>query len=84
MAKNNRFPGARYSANVSIYVDAPGQRIELAGVSGNQCTLRHATQIPPCSADLVIVIDGNVKRSRVLFPEGIIGGPFEDIECVEQ
>lgn len=64
-------------------MEAEDQRIELAGVLGNRCTLRHATRIRPCDADLVIIIDGDEYRSRVSFPEGISAESLEEVEYVD-
>jgi hypothetical protein len=73
---------SQYSSDVSIYSEVEDRRIELAGVLGNRCTLRHVTQLRPCDADLVIVIDGDEYRSRVSFPNGISAKPLEVVECV--
>lgn len=56
-----------------MYLVANGSRIEVAGCLDNTCTLRQPQALPPCEAELVVVIDGVERRRRVSLPEGITG-----------
>jgi hypothetical protein len=60
-----------HSADVRMYLVANGSRIEVAGCLDNTCTLRQPQAIPPCGAELVVIIDGVERRRRILLPEGI-------------
>lgn len=60
-----------YSSDVDIYLIVDGKRIEVAGCLGQKCTLREVREVPPCHADLVIIIDGQERRKRVYLPNGI-------------
>ena len=75
-----------YSADVLMYIQCHDRRIELAGCLGNQCTLRSAVQLPPCAAELVIVIDGEEFRKQIRLPKGIsivsLIAEFEVIESI--
>ena len=60
-----------HSADVSIYLQANGSQIEVAGCLENTCTLRTATELSPCFADLVIVVDGQEQRKQIYLFCGI-------------
>jgi len=64
-------PNIQYSAEVGIYLLANGQRIEVASCLDNRCRLFHPRHIPPCSAELVIVIDGHERRRPIYLENGI-------------
>lgn len=73
-----------YSADVLMYIQYQNRRIELAGCLGNQCTLRSSVQIPPCVAELVILIDGEEFRKRIRLPKGIsIVSLIAEFEIIE-
>ena len=69
----------RHSADVDIYLIAEGRRIDVAACLGNKCRLAGRSSLPPCYAELVIVIDGQERRRPVFLSSGI----SEDKEQVE-
>ena len=70
--RNESYPSpSHYSADVTMYLQVNGQQIEVAGCLENRCTLRRPTQLDPCEADFVLVIDGRVSRKRVFLLHGI-------------
>jgi len=60
-----------HSADVCIYLVANGSRIEVAGCLDNTCTLRQPQALPPCEAELVVIIDGVERRRIVRLEQGI-------------
>lgn len=73
-----------YSADVIMYIQYQNHRIELAGCLGNQCTLRSSVQIPPCVAELVILIDGEEFSKRIRLPKGVsIVSLIAEFEIIE-
>ena len=62
---------SQYSADVSMYINTPNGRLEVAGCSKNMCILRHAVDSAPFDGELVIIIDGKEHRTAVSFPKGL-------------
>ena len=60
-----------FSAEVVIYLEIDGSRFEVAGCTGNICTLRKPVDHPPTHAQLVIIIDGNARRKEVYLDQGM-------------
>lgn len=63
--------GTQYSANIAIYLQANGTRLEVAGCLENTCTLRDFIELEPCNAELVIIVDGKERRKPVFLDKGI-------------
>ncbi len=54
-----------------MYLVANSARIEVAGCLDNTCTLRQPQALPPCEAELVVVvIDSQERRWTVALPDG--------------
>ncbi len=47
------------------------RKIELAGCLNNRCILRNPVDLPPCLAELVVIIDGDEISKRVYLGKGI-------------
>lgn len=45
-------------------------RLELSRISPTHVVARRPKNIPPCHADLVVVVDGREMRSKVEVPNG--------------
>ena len=60
-----------YSAQIAMYLDVNGTRIEVASCLANRCILREPVDMPPCHASLVIRVDGYEYRRQVELRQGI-------------
>lgn len=47
-----------------------GTQYPLGAVAPDWVRLRDATELPPGEADVVITVDGQTSRKRVVLPEG--------------
>jgi hypothetical protein len=59
-------PFSSHSADVKMWLDCGEHgRIELSRITPNSVVARHPRNVPPCHADLVVMVDGDTMRSRV-------------------
>ena len=78
----------QYSADIDIYLEVDGMRIDVAGCQDNICILRNAAELPPTQAVLVIIVDGKERRKPVFLELGMsldsttveYRADFEDID----
>jgi hypothetical protein len=63
--------GTSYSAEIAMFLQINGTRLNIAGCLDNTCILRDLTELPPCNAELVISVDGYEKRERIHLPNGV-------------
>ena len=61
----------QYSAEVDIYLDLGTEKLIIDSFLDNKILLRTPRELPPFSADLVIVVDGKEWRRKVSFPFGL-------------
>ena len=61
-----------YSPNILIYLDVGGKTIRLADVLNDSATLYESAEVPANTpATLVISVDGEEERKKVLLSSGI-------------
>lgn len=58
-------------SDVAIWLQVGDERIAVDGMTCDKCTIREPTQRDPCSAHIVVVINGGERRKRVYLPNGI-------------
>ena len=52
----------------------PHGRIDLSRITPKAVVAKVPQKIPPCDADLVVVVDGERTQQRVNLPRGFSGG----------
>ena len=60
-----------YSAEVRLALIAGGHRFNVGQVGPDDCILRDPIDLPPCEGELVVTIDGSVRRWPVKLVDGI-------------
>ncbi|HZZ43245.1 MAG TPA: hypothetical protein VFE58_09925 [Tepidisphaeraceae bacterium] len=64
-------PESSHSSDVKMRLDCGEHgRIELSRITPNSVVARHASDLLPCHADLVVVVDGEMMRNRVNIANG--------------
>jgi hypothetical protein len=61
----------RYSAEVNIYLQVNGERLPASHVGPDSITLRAAQELPPTTAQVVLIIDGHERVRDVFLFEGV-------------
>lgn len=64
-------PNLQHSAEIDMYLEIDGERLEVGQCLGNRCILQQPIDLPPCSAALVIVVDGKVHRREIYLRNGL-------------
>jgi hypothetical protein len=64
-------PGAGYSAEVKLTLIIDDLRIEIAAAGPRRFTARHPINLPPCSAQLEMVVDDQIELLPVILPSGM-------------
>jgi hypothetical protein len=72
-------PQGGYSADVKLSLIVGDRVIPLAQVGPQSCIAREVTCLPPSSAELVVSVDGHIRKRTVYLVHGIRG---EEIDFV--
>lgn len=67
--KENAFTG--YSADIRIHLNVNGFVLNVAQLGPDFLTVRDVVEHPPSEAEIVMSVDGNVRRWNVYLPDGI-------------
>ncbi len=67
--KESAFTG--YSADIRIDLNVNGFVLNVAQLGPDFLTVRDVVEHPPSEAEIVMSVDGNVRRWKVYLPEGI-------------
>lgn len=59
-----------YSADVRLHLAVNGQVTSLSQVGPDSVILETACELPPCSAEVIVKVDGREHRRKVLLPDG--------------
>jgi hypothetical protein len=66
---------ASHSATVEMWLDCRQHgQVPLTRVTPKSVVAKQSHDIPPCSAELVVVVDGRRMRSRVMLTNGFSNG----------
>lgn len=60
-----------YSAEVRLALLVDDSEYSLCEIGPDGVTLREATTLPPCEADVVMHVDGHRRVWRVWLPDGV-------------
>ena len=60
-----------YSADVRLDLVVDGSEFSLSEIGPDGITLRKPTTLPPCEADVVMLVDDHRKVWRVWLPDGV-------------
>jgi hypothetical protein len=64
-------PADSYSADVKMWLDCGTHgHVELSRITPTKVIARRRCEIPPCYAELVVVVDGETMRRPVHIPAG--------------
>ena len=63
-----------HSAEVQMHLVLNGSILPLSHLGPNYVRLRESAEVPPCDAQIVLVIDGHESRWPVHLPEGLQPG----------
>jgi hypothetical protein len=66
---------AAHSADVKMWLECRDHgRVDLCRITPRSVVARERRDIPPCDADLVISVDGRIRRTPVNLPTGFTKG----------
>ena len=60
-----------YSSTVQLELHAHGQIFPLAEIGPDSVYLREPAALPPCEAEVIMLIDGHQRTWRVFLPDGL-------------
>lgn len=66
---------AHFSSEVRLELRVQGQSIPLAGIGPSEVTPRSSVELPPCTGEILMTVDGQTVHWKVNLPNGAV--PFD-------